>query len=360
MEGIIYAIVFAIVGLGILIVIHELGHFLVAKKTGVGVLTFSVGFGPKLWVKKIGETEYALSTFPLGGYVKMVGEDPDDEVKELDVRKSFSHQRLAKRVAIVVAGAGFNFLLAVVFFSLIFVLLGVRFLTTLVGDVEPNLPAARAGIKKGDRIVAIDGRPIKKWEDLSALIRDSQGRMLSVRIARDDQEIEMKLQPIRREGRNLFGEKTEVWALGIAAGEIATEKVSPLWAVGMAFYETGRYSVLTLVALYKMVTGQVSPKNLGGPLLIAHMAGQQAREGAAHYLFFLAVLSINLGVLNLLPIPVLDGGHLLFFLFEWILGRPVELKHRERAQQIGVFILILIMIYAFYNDISRFFEGWMG
>ena len=356
MANFIHAVVSALIGLGILIVIHELGHFLLAKKTGVGVLTFSIGFGPKLLRRKVGETEYALSAFPLGGYVKMVGEDPEEEVQTGDIRRSFSHQGIAKRMVIVAAGPLFNLLLAVVIFAWIFMVYGVPVLTTRVGGVEPNSPAAQAGMQKGDRIAAIDGREVKKWEELSGQIKESQGKALKLRLQRDGNEIELTVQPIKREGRNIFGERQESWAIGIAS-EVAIEKSNPMLAVGQAFYKTGEYSVLTLVALFKMIKGEVSPKNLGGPLLIAQMASQQAREGAGSFFFFVAILSVNLGALNLLPIPVLDGGHLLFFFLEWLLGRPVKLKHRERAQQVGVFILILIMIYAFYNDIARFFEG---
>ncbi len=358
MISIIYAIVSALIGLGILIVIHELGHFLLAKKTGVGVFTFSVGFGPKLWVKKVGETEYALSAFPLGGYVKMVGEDPEEEVKGADIQRSFSHQGLVKRVAIVAAGPLFNLLLAVVIFAWIFMVTGIPFRTTKVERSEPGLPAAMAGIQEGDHISRVDGQPVKKWEELSKRIQESNGKVLTIRIQRDSREMEIAVQPMRREGKNIFGEKKEVWVIGVViSNEVFYEKSPPWLAVGQAFYRTGEYSVLTLVALFKMIKGDLSPKNLGGPILIAQMAGQQAQEGLTSFLFFVAILSVNLGVLNLLPIPVLDGGHLLFFLLEWILGRPVGLKHRERAQQAGVFILILIMIYAFYNDIARFFEG---
>lgn len=356
MGSIIVAIVAALVGLGILIIIHELGHFLVAKKTGVGVLTFSIGFGPKLLGRKIGETEYLLSAFPLGGYVKMVGEDPEEEVQTTDIQRSFSHQGLVKRIAIVAAGPLFNLLLAVVIFLAIFVSYGVPVLTTRVGGVEPDSPAFRSGVQQGDRIVGVDGREVKKWEELSSQIKESQGRSLKFRLQRDSQELELTVQPIRREGKNIFGERQESWAIGIAS-EVAIEKSDPLLAVGQAFSKTGEYSILTLVALFKMIKGEVSPKTLGGPLLIAQMAGQQAREGLGSFFFFVAILSVNLGVLNLLPIPVLDGGHLLFFLLEGILGRPVKLKHRERAQQVGIFVLIMIMIYAFYNDIVRFFEG---
>ncbi len=356
MVNVFYSIVPALLGLGILIVVHELGHFLLAKKTGVGVSTFSIGFGPKLFGKKIGETEYMVSAFPLGGYVKMVGEDPEEKVKEVDIQKSFSHQGIAKRLAIVAAGPLSNLLLAVFIFAWIFMFYGIPVLTTRVGGVEPNSPAARAGIQKGDRIVSLDGRAVKTWDELSARIKESQGRTLNLRLQRDNREIEVAVQPIRREGKDVFQEKTENWIIGIAS-EISIEKSNPWLAIGEAFYKTGESSVLTLVAIFKMIKGEVSPKNLGGPLLIAQMAGQQAREGVGSFFFFVAILSVNLGVLNLLPIPVLDGGHLFFFLLEGILGRPVELKHRERAQQIGVFILILVMIYAFYNDISRFFQG---
>ncbi|MBI4524405.1 MAG: RIP metalloprotease RseP [Deltaproteobacteria bacterium] len=356
MVNVIYAVVSALIGLGILIVIHELGHFLLAKKTGVGVLTFSIGFGPKLLRKRLGETEYALSAFPLGGYVKMVGEDPEEEVKETDIQRSFSHQTLAKRAAIVAAGPGFNLLLAVFIFAWMFVSYGIPVLTTRVGGVESDSPAAQAGLQKGDRILEVDSQPIQKWEELSNRIKESRGKALNLRVQRGEQEFRVTVQPIRREGRNIFQEKTEAWMIGIAS-EVSIERINPLAALGHAFYKTGESSVLTLVALYKMITGDVSPKNLGGPLLIAQMAGQQAREGLGSFLLFLAILSVNLGVLNLLPIPVLDGGHLFFFIIEAVLGRPVELKHRERAQQIGVFLLILIMIYAFYNDITRFFEG---
>jgi len=355
MAAILYAIISALIGLGILIVIRELGHFLLAKKTGVGVLTFSIGFGPRLLGKKVGETEYLLSAFPLGGYVKMVGEDPEEEVREVDLQRSFSHQNLAKRTAIVAAGPVFNLLLAVAIFIWIFVSYGVPVLTNRVGGVEPGSPAAKAGIQRGDRIVGVDAQAIKGWAELSRHIKESQGKPLSIRLQREGRELDITVQPVKREGRNIYGEKQEVWAIGIAS-EVVIEKSNPLAGLGQAFYKTGEYSVLTLIALYKMIKGEVSPKNLGGPLLIAQMAGQQAREGLASFFFFLAILSVNLGVLNLLPIPVLDGGHLLFFLLEWIRGRPLDLKHRERAQQIGVFILILVMIYAFYNDIARFFE----
>jgi len=173
MENVIYSVVAAVIGLGVLIVVHEFGHFLFAKLSGVGVLTFSVGFGPKLWVKKKGETEYALSAFPLGGYVKMVGEDPDDQVSPSDIEKSFAHKPLLKRIAIVAAGPGFNLLLAVFFLMIVFIFYGVPVLSTQVGGVEPGSPADRAGIQKGDRITAVNNQPVTEWEELSRAIKES-------------------------------------------------------------------------------------------------------------------------------------------------------------------------------------------
>ncbi|MBI2182423.1 MAG: RIP metalloprotease RseP [Deltaproteobacteria bacterium] len=359
MENIIYAIGAAVIGLGLLIVIHEWGHFLIAKLSGVGVVTFSVGFGPKLWVRKKGETEYALSAFPLGGYVKMVGEDPEEEVEQRDIERSFSHKGLLKRIAIVAAGPGFNLLLAVVLLMVVYFFYGVPVLSTRISGVESGSPAELAGIRKGDRIVAINGQAVDAWDELSEKIKESQGAPLKMQIQRDSQQLSLTVQPVKKAARNIFGEKLETWVIGIGS-QVSIEKGNPGQAVARAFQQTYEYSKLTLLALYKMINGDVSPRNLGGPIMIAQMAGQQAQEGLGSFLAFLAVLSINLGVLNLLPVPVLDGGHLLFFLVEAIIGRPVAVKHRERAQQVGIFLLMLLMVYAFYNDIARFFEKQVG
>jgi regulator of sigma E protease len=359
MENVVYSVVAAVIGLGVLIVIHEFGHFLFAKLSGVGVLTFSVGFGPKLLVKKKGETEYALSAFPLGGYVKMVGEDPDEQVEAIDVERSFAHKSLIKRIAIVAAGPGFNLFLAVILLAIVFVFYGVPVVSNQIGTVEPGSPAQRAGMQKGDVIVAINGHPIGAWEELSKEIKQSDGKPLGLQIRRDSQDVTLTVQPARKEGRNIFGERRDEWMIGIGS-QVSIQKGKPGLAIVKAFAQTYEYSKLTLVALYKMLVGEVSPRNLGGPILIAQMAGQQAQEGLGSFLAFLAVLSINLGVLNLLPVPVLDGGHLLFFLVEAIIRRPVAVRHREIAQQVGIFLLMLLMVYAFYNDIARFFEKQVG
>jgi len=359
MESFAYSVVAAIVGLGVLIVFHEFGHFLLAKLSGVGVITFSVGFGPKLWVRKMGETEYALSAFPLGGYVKMVGEDPDQEVQPGDLEKSFAHKSLLKRIAIVVAGPGFNLLLAVLLLMVVYTFYGVPVMSTQVSGVEKGSPAEKAGIVKGDRIVALDGKTVEQWEELSGGIKASGGKALELQIRRGSETLNVTVQPTQKEGKNIFGERKDDWMIGIGS-QVSIEKGNPGLAIVRAFYQTYDYSKLTLLAFYKMILGDVSPRNIGGPILIAQMAGQQAQEGLGSFLAFLAVLSINLGVLNLLPVPVLDGGHLLFFLVEAVIRKPVAVKYREMAQQVGICLLALLMVYAFYNDIVRFFEKQVG
>jgi len=241
----------------------------------------------------------------------------------------------------------------------VFLFYGVPVVSTQIGSVEKGSPAESGGIQKGDRIIAIDGRSIESWETLSGAIKESQGKPLNFQVRRGAEEVMVTVVPRKKEARNIFGERRDEWMIGIGS-QVTIEKGNAGLSIVKAFTQTYDYAKLTLVALYKMVTGEVSPRNLGGPILIAQMAGQQAQEGFASFLAFVAVLSINLGVLNLLPIPVLDGGHLLFFMVEAVIGRPVAVRHREVAQQVGIFLLMLLMVYAFYNDIARFFEKQVG
>jgi regulator of sigma E protease len=212
---------------------------------------------------------------------------------------------------------------------------------------------------KGDRVIAIDGVPVSEWEELSQRIKTSGGKPLQLQIRRGDKVIDLTVQPTKRESRTIFGELKEDWVIGIGS-QVTIEKGKPGLAVVRAVQQTYEYSRLTLLAFYKMIVGDVSPRNIGGPILIAQMAGQQAQEGLGSFLAFLAVLSINLGILNLLPVPVLDGGHLVFFAVEAIIRKPVSVKYREMAQQVGICLLALLMVYAFYNDILRFFEKQVG
>jgi regulator of sigma E protease len=345
------SLLWAVLILGGLIFIHELGHFLVAKRAGVKVLKFSLGFGPKIIGITRGETEYLLSAIPLGGYVKMHGEDPKEEVA--DPERSFSAKSVGWRSLIILAGPGSNLLLAVAIFWVIFTI-GVPTLATKVGEVMQDFPAHEAGILTGDRIKAIDGHPIEKWEELATQIHQSPGRPLRLTVEREGDQFDLVVAPKTTRQKDLFGEEQEIGLLGIApAEEFLMERTNPATAFAKAIYKTYDLSRLILLTFVKLIQGVVPAKTIGGPLLVAQMAGQQARLGILPLLFFTALLSINLAILNLLPIPILDGGHLLFSLIEAVRGKPVSLQKREMAQQVGMAMLVALMIFAFYNDIFR-------
>jgi regulator of sigma E protease len=345
-----------VVVLGVLIFFHELGHFLVARLFGVGVEKFSLGFGPRIFGKKVGRTDYRVSAVPLGGYVKMVGEDPESEMDPRDIPFSFTHKHVFKRILIVAAGPFFNFLLAALVFFGIYFFSGAYILKPTVGQVEADTPAFRSGLQEGDLILAIDGSQISTWDDMAGIIQKSGGRTLLFSIQRSGETIQREITPVPRTSKNIFGEDVSRFVIGIAsAGDVENRDIGFFGAIWESLQQTYSISKLTVVSIAKMIQGTVSSKNLGGPIMIAEMAGQQARQGAASFIFFIALLSINLAIINFLPIPVLDGGHILFFAIEAITGRPVNTRMREIAQQAGIFILIMLMIFVFYNDISRIF-----
>lgn len=344
---------FAIV-LGVLIFVHEFGHFLLAKLMGVGVKKFSLGFGPRIVGKKIGMTEYLISAIPLGGYVKMVGEEPEKELDESLLPLSFSHKSLFKRSLIVLAGPVFNLLLSVVIFFVFFQVSGLPIMKPEVGEVQEGMPAHDAGIRTGDRVLSIDGKPVARWEDLADLIKQSSGGPLRIEILRDNSTLLVKVVPKLVSSKNLFGEPVEKYVIGItASGAVTIERLNPFQSAAQGVLQTWQIGKLTVLAIGKIIAGTISAKTLGGPIMIAQLAGQQAEAGIINLIFFIALLSVNLGIINLLPIPVLDGGHLLFFLIEAVSRRPINLKMREVAQQVGIFILVLLMIFVFYNDIAR-------
>ncbi len=348
-------IVSVIILLGVLIFVHELGHFLLAKSLGVGVLKFSLGFGPRLIGRKVGETEYMISLIPLGGYVKLLGESETDEVQPQDQKRSFVKQHVTRKISIVVAGPLFNFLFAVLAFALIY-MVGVPYLTTDIGSVQPGSPAESAGIRPGDTVLSIDGKEVTRWTDLAEIITTGGGRELIVKVNRDGAPQELRVKPEVAKGKNIFGEDVDSWKIGVGASKNTfIERQNPIRALWSGMEQTWTITELTFVSVVKMVQGVVSPESLGGPILIAQMAGANVKKGIMNFVFFMALLSINLGVLNLFPIPVLDGGHLLFFLIELVTGKEVNIKWRERAQQLGFFILVMLMIFVFYNDIMRIF-----
>jgi regulator of sigma E protease len=439
-----------LVVLGVLVAFHELGHFLAARWVGVKVLKFSLGFGPKLMGRQVGETEYLLSAVPLGGYVKLFGEDEEEATTPEDRRRSFAHQRLWGKILIVAAGPGFNFILAYLIFAgwlstgaPLFVptfrdlspdvealmpdspaaaagleigdrvvkvdgrdistrtelldavakskgqpitlevrrgsliksfsvtpkaaegqaaggdeagyTIGLEETPALVTSVMHGSPASAAGIQAGDRVVAIEGHPIYSWSQMTGFVRDNPSKPVHIEVLRNGQRIPLTVTP-SVEKATVDGKTIEIGKIGISGpGRSLMRSDSALEALYQGLDATWGWTELTVTGLYKMIVGDISSKNIGGPLTIASISGEAASQGASSVVFLIAILSINLGVLNLLPIPILDGGHLLFFLIEGILRKPLGERQRELAQQAGLVLLVGVMIFAFWNDLERIF-----
>lgn len=351
-----------IIVLGILIFIHELGHFLVAKYNGVGVLKFSLGFGPAIVKKRIGETEYMISAVPLGGYVKMLGEDPsgkEEELSSIDPSKSFAKKSLRARAAIVVAGPLFNLLLAV----LIYMVIGWTGLPTfppVIGSVLKGSPADGSGLRPGDRIISVQGAPVQSWEEIPSLMKDATPKdRFEIVIERDDTQFAVHVNPIMTKGTNIFGEEIVRPMIGITRPDKPVIKsLGFIRGIGYGFTQSWQVIKLTGIGVGKMINGSIDVrKSLGGPILIAQVSGETFKAGMLPYFSMIAFISINLFLINLLPIPVLDGGHIMLFAIEGITGRPIKDRPREIAQQIGLFLLIVLMLFALYNDITRIFTG---
>lgn len=345
-----------VVVLGVLIFFHELGHFLVARLFGVGVEKFSLGFGPRLIGKKIGITDYLISAIPLGGYVKMVGEEPDAELAPADIPISFTHKNVWKRILIVAAGPFFNIILAVIIFFCIFQISGMFILKPSLGEVQEGTPAYSGGLRKGDIITSIDGVDLSTWDEMAEIITASKGKLLAMSVRRKDTILAVNITPELKIFKNIFNEDVERYVIGItASGDGFSKDLNIFQSLSESIIQTYKITVMTIKGVVKLLQGAISPKTLSGPIMIAQMAGDQAREGAINLIFFIALISINLGILNFLPIPVLDGGHLVFFFIEAVKGSPVSTRVRTIAQQAGIFVLISLMIYVFYNDIARVF-----
>ncbi len=432
-----------IIGLGILVFIHELGHFAVAKGLGVGVLKFSLGFGKKLIGQKRGETEYQIALIPLGGYVKLLGESPDEEVPDSERSRSFTEQSVIKRTAIVGAGPVMNLVLALFVLPAVF-MIGVqqpRYLSSepVVGWVEPTSPAAEGGFLPGDRLVSINKTPLANWESLAAKVLTSPNEQLTIAFERDGRPMstEVLSQADPETGAGYIGiepaipkmvirevmENSPAQQAGIQQGDIIVSidgaphqsylemlklikeshgrrlsceirrgeetrsvDITPIYnpekdksEVGVSFVpgfpdiefvkrrlgffgaiergtrEVWRLTGLTFSVIGKLLTGRFSIRHVGGPITIVRFAGQAAQSGFVPWLQFLAFLSLNLAILNVLPIPILDGGHLAFLLIESVIGRPISPKKQEMAFKIGLVILIALMVVVSYNDVVRVF-----
>lgn len=349
-----------IIVLGLLIFVHELGHFLFAKLFKVRVLKFSLGFGPKVFGRTYGETEYLISAFPLGGYVKMFGENPDEQdVSMEDQRGSFAHKFVWQRFFIVLAGPVFNLLFALVLFCGLFIAIGVPNSqdTTTIGQVNEKSPAAEAGLMAQDTIEQINGRPVTQWLDVLNSVKDSGGQPLTIQVRRGSEQLSLVVTPAIDGVKNVFGEEVEKrYMIGVVKAEaLVYERVGVIKAIEAAFAQTWMYISLTVMGFVKLVQRVVPMSELGGPILIAQLAGQQMAAGWVHLVFFMGLLSVNLGILNLLPVPVLDGGHLMFLGVEAIRHKPLSERVQIIAQQIGMALLGSLMLFVFYNDLVRIF-----
>jgi len=347
--------------LSVLIFFHELGHFLFARLFKVGVKKFSLGFGPRIYGKTYGITDYRISAIPMGGYVKMVGEDPDEELDPELHPISFSHKELYKRALIVLAGPLFNLILAILIFFCFYLINGKPSLLPNIGKITENSPAQKAGLKSGDTIVEINGIPVQDWEKMASLISGSNGQEINILVKRNIESVEkyydLIIKPKIIETKNIFGENTERYIIGItSSGKIIDLKLNFFDAFIESFAQTWKIVHLTFTSIVKIVQGSLSSDNIGGPIMIGQMAGESAKAGFSSLMLFIALISISLGVFNLLPIPVLDGGHLFFYSIEAIMRKPVSVKTRERSQQVGMLLLIAVMVYASYNDVMRFFN----
>jgi len=344
-----------IIVFGLIVFVHELGHFLAAKWAGVGVERFSLGFGPKIWGKQVGETEYMLSAIPLGGYVKMVGEETGETIDPNLERLSFSHKPVGKRFIIVSAGPVSNLFWAFVIFSVTFLSFGVNLPVNSpkIGGVQDGWPAQKAGIEAGDEVLSVGGTAVQTWEEMAKLIQQGQGKetRLVVRKNATGQTVEFTIIPELRD--DVAGDSgAKKYAIGITPAT-DVKAVSFSEAIFLGAEQTWLWTKLITGSLMKLFRGEVSTKELGGPILIAQVAGQQAKLGLDYLLRFAAIINVNLAVFNLLPIPVLDGGHLLFFAIEAVLGRPLSMRSREMAWRVGFFVIITLIVLVFYNDIAR-------
>lgn len=343
---------------GGLIFFHELGHFIANKMLGVGVITFSIGMGPKLFGFKYGKTEYRLSLLPIGGFVSAVGEY-DHETESLGFSKEEAlYLRPAwQRMLMAFAGPFANFVVAFVIYFGLCLTTGVSVSLPQISDPLPDSPAWAAGLRKGDTINSINGMPVSEWAQIPDMVSASGGKELTLKVTRENAGITLSLTPQRMTRTTIFGEEEEAWLIGVSP--LGTVRHIPVGfgdAIREGLGQTARMTMLTWTGFKKLLTGRVSAKNVGGPVMIAEMLGSQAKVGMVPLLLLAALISVNLGLLNLLPVPVLDGGVILFGLVEMLIRRPVPEKLQNILLYIGVFLLVALMVFATFNDILRLFK----
>ncbi len=348
------AIVFVIV-LSILIVVHEFGHFIMAKRCGVKVERFSIGFGPKIIGIKKGETEYRISAIPLGGYVKMAGETYQDELEGRDWE--FLSKAPGQRFKIIIYGPLLNYILGFLLFSIVF-MIGAPTLTNEVGDVMDDYPAQAAGIQRGDRIISIDGKEVGYWHELTEIIHKKLEGRVELIVLRDGTKFQLSLDPEIKEFKDIFGKDVKIAMMGIrASDDLVYIRHNPVESVRMGLSKIFELTALTFKAIWNLVIGRLSLKeSVTGPVGIFVLTAKAAKLGLVYLLHIMAVISTSLAIFNILPIPVLDGGHIIFLIIEKIRRRPLSPKVQETAAQIGLTLLIMLMLFVFYFDIMRFFK----
>jgi regulator of sigma E protease len=359
-----YVIPFLFV-LTIVVFFHELGHFLIARWAGVKVLTFSLGFGPELagFNDRHG-TRWKISAIPLGGYVKFFGDDSEASTPSTETLEkmsaeeragSFHHKKVGPRAAIVAAGPIANFLLAIVIFTCLFTFFGKPSTTARVDKIEANSAAAAAGFQVGDVVTSIDGKQIGSFSDMQRIVGVRAGEQLNFVVKRGDATVQLKGTPELREVKDAFGNMHRLGVLGItratAPGDVVTERVNPGTALWLGVKETWFVVERTFAYIGGVFSGREAADQVGGPLRIAQISGQVATIGLAALIHLAAVLSISIGLLNLFPVPLLDGGHLLFYAVEAVRGRPLSERAQEMGFRIGLALVLMLMVFATYNDI---------
>jgi regulator of sigma E protease len=361
-----YLIPFLVV-LTMVVFFHELGHFLVARWNGVRVLIFSIGFGPELFGfnDRYG-TRWKVSAIPLGGYVKFFGDDNAASVPDLaatagmteaERKVSFVYQKVGPRAAIVVAGPVANFLLAILIFAGLFMIYGKPNTSARVDVVRADSPAAAAGFRSGDVVLSINGKVIETFPEMQQIVRMSAGDPLDIVVERKGDRITLRAIPALEENKDSFGNVSRVGVLGITRSntqeEARTEPVGPLVALGLGVKKTWSIVETTVVAIGRMVVGREGADQLGGPIMIAQISGQMATLGLSELIHWIGLISVSIGLLNLFPVPLLDGGHLLFYAIETLRGRPLSEQAQEVGFRIGFVVVLGLMIFATKNDLFR-------
>ena len=348
--------------LSVIVFIHEMGHYLIARYNGVRIDVFSIGFGPELfgWNDATG-TRWKVCLLPLGGYVKMFGDadaasKPGEDLPKMsegDKEISFHHKRLGQRSAIVLGGPIANFVLAVAIFAVMFATVGQRITPALISIVQPDGEAAEAGMIPGDRITGIDDTVIERFEMVQRIVRGSVDEILLFTVERDGQVITMEITPRRVEVTDGFGNLQKFGQIGVGRKGVEFVRHGPFDSVVAAVEETASLTMATLDALGQIISGNRSAEELGGPIRIAQVSGQVAEDGLVTVFWFMAVLSINLGLINLFPVPMLDGGHLLFYVYEAIRGKPMGERAQEYSFRVGLAMVLSLMLFATWNDLVQ-------